>query len=88
MVICENDESIASKIRRIYGNNYPEPKEVNSTGRRRGSTISKMQSRISESGTEFFGETESQQDLLWRFVNLSNEVDDCLLEIACEYLAL
>lgn len=32
--------------------------------------------------------TESQQDLLWRFVNLSNEVDDCLLEIACEYLAL
>ena len=31
---------------------------------------------------------ESQQDLLWRFVNLSNEVDDCLLEIACEYLAL
>ena len=54
MVICENDESIASKIRRIYGNNYPELKEVNSTGRRRGSTISKMQSRISESGTEFF----------------------------------
>ena len=32
--------------------------------------------------------TESQQDLLWRFVNLSNEVDDCLLEIACEYPAL
>ena len=32
--------------------------------------------------------TESQQDLLWRFVNLSNEVDECLLEIACEYLAL
>lgn len=26
--------------------------------------------------------TESQQDLLWRFVNLSNEVDECLLEIA------
>ena len=47
-----------------------------------------MQRGISESGTELFGETELQQDLLWRFVNLSNEVDECLLEIACEYLAL
>ena len=32
--------------------------------------------------------TEQQQDRLWRFVNLSNEVDERLLEIACEYLVL
>ena len=32
--------------------------------------------------------TEQQQDRLWRFVNLSNEVDERLLEIACEYLDL
>lgn len=88
MIKCENDEVIASKIRGIYGNNHSESNEVNSTGCCRGSTISKMQRGISESGTELFGETESQQDLLWRFVNLSNEVDECLLEIACEYLAL
>ena len=32
--------------------------------------------------------TEQQQDRLWRFVNLSNEVDERLQEIACEYLVL
>lgn len=29
--------------------------------------------------------TEQQQDRLWMFVNLSNEVDERLLEIACEH---
>ena len=28
--------------------------------------------------------SEQQQDRLWMFVNLSNEVDERLLEIACE----
>ena len=32
--------------------------------------------------------TEQQQDRLWRFVNLSNEVDERLLELACEYMVL
>jgi len=32
--------------------------------------------------------TEQQQERLWRFVNLSNDVDERLLEIACEYLLL
>ena len=32
--------------------------------------------------------TEMQQDLIWEFINLSNEVDERLLEIACGYLAL
>lgn len=32
--------------------------------------------------------TPLQQDRLWSFVNLSNDVDERLLEIACEYLAL
>ena len=32
--------------------------------------------------------TETQQDLIWKFINLSNEVDARLLEIACGYLAL
>ena len=32
--------------------------------------------------------TEEQQDCLWRFVNLSNDVDNLLLEFACHYLAL
>ncbi len=32
--------------------------------------------------------TEVQQDVIWRFVNLSNEVDERLLEITCQYLAL
>ena len=32
--------------------------------------------------------TETQQDCLWHFINLSNEVDELLLEYACRYLAL
>lgn len=32
--------------------------------------------------------TEEQQDCLWLFVNLSNDVDNLLLEFACHYLAL
>jgi len=32
--------------------------------------------------------TEQQQERLWKFVNLSNETDERLLEIACEYLAI
>ena len=56
MIKCENDEVIASKIRGIYGNNHSESNEVNSTGCCRGSTISKMQRGISESGTGLFGD--------------------------------
>lgn len=32
--------------------------------------------------------TEVQQAVLWRFVNLSKEVDERLLKITCQYLAL
>ena len=32
--------------------------------------------------------TDVQQDAIWRFVDLSNEVDERLLEIVCQYLAL
>lgn len=32
--------------------------------------------------------TEVQQGVLWRFVNLSNEVDERLLKIACQDPAL
>ena len=32
--------------------------------------------------------TETQQDVIWQFVNLSNEVDQRLLEITCQYRAL
>ena len=32
--------------------------------------------------------SEEQQDCIWRFVNLSNEVDAPVLEFACRYLVL
>lgn len=32
--------------------------------------------------------TDEQQDCIWNFVNLSNEVDNLLLEFACRYLAI
>lgn len=32
--------------------------------------------------------TDEQQDCIWDFVNLSNEVDNLLLEFACRYMAI